>query len=215
MNKLAFAVVAFGAAYATASEATQQRLFLDVSDPAVHLTREGQPVRGSCLGAGSSGGVAPPRLPLRVTFRPFKEWDHRLGEPALFEVTLENVGETSITVPWLPSQSLADVPAARVLMARVGLVGADDQGGKFEFGGAYLEGTPDVAGSTITLHPRESATVRAAGRMRDIREGLGDIRTPLNRELKLTAEFQLTTEPCRWTAPIVSDAAVTVTIRPR
>jgi hypothetical protein len=210
---MAFLPIVLLLAMGTASQPEPQLHFLDLSDPSLQVSREGRPVRGACFGPGRSGGEAPTRLPLRVSLGRLKAGQYGLHERVSYDVTVENVGTTAITLPWLPSQSLADRPAERVLMASVALQAEDDNVGTLRFVPSKLEGAPDFPKSVIVLRPRDTATVRIEGEMADVGQGLAGARTPLNRELKMTAVLRLTTAPCRWAAPIVSTNAVAVTIR--
>jgi hypothetical protein len=210
--RMAFLPIVLLLAMGTASQPEPQRHFLDLSDRSLQVSREGRPVRGACFGPGRSGGDTPIPLPLRLSLN-LKSGDHRLDERVQYDVTIENVGTTAVTLPWLPSQGLADRPAERVLMASVALQTQDDEVGTLRFVPSKLEGAPEFPKSVIVLRPRDTATVRIEGEMADVGQGLAGARTPLNRELKMIAVLRLTTAPCRWAAPIVSSNAVAVTIR--
>lgn len=160
--------------------------------------------------AGFPGSAS--EVPLRVTVQGVPPGEYTVGEMLHYEVTVENVGASAVILPWLPQDSLADRPVRQLLMASIALEAADAAGKALTFAPGHLEGSPDVAASTILLQPRDRATIRLEGRMQTTLEAAGEL-TPVNRPLRLQAMVRVTTKPCYWSAPAASTNSVVVRLR--
>ena len=89
----------------------------------------------------------------------------------------------------------------------------DAEGREDYFGAAILSGAADIADSTVSLQPAETARIRIPA---TVSFG-GDERVRLDRSrnqpVTVRAQLMLTMAPCRWAEPVVSTNSVSVTFR--
>jgi hypothetical protein len=190
-------------------QSTPRQHRLDLATASLSVIRDPTTVRGPCF-AGHSGYKS--ELPVRVTFEGVTPGEYRVGEPFAYELMVENIGSAAIVLPWLPQDSLLDRPVEQLVMARIALEATDAAGKTLNFAPGHLEGSPEVPNSTITLQPRDRATIRIEGRMQTTLEPTGEL-TPTEYPLRLHAVLRATTKPCYWSEPAASINSVVVHLR--
>jgi hypothetical protein len=119
------------------------------------------PMTGSA--SGISSHARREQSPVRLSLDWLDRNTYHVGEPFVFHVTLENVGATSVTLPWEPDvqQVLrsSDEPLSEALLT----LDVDVQGGTLTVPIATLYGSSFSPGSTKVLRPGGRAEILAKG----------------------------------------------------
>ena len=104
-----------------------------------------------------------PVLPLRLSLTALDRGAYRLGDDAVYEVTIENVGAGIVRLPWTADNQpfRRTVTGARV--ATVSLVIDDPELATYVIALQAFYGADSVAGSVLDLQPGHKVRVRAGG----------------------------------------------------
>lgn len=161
------------------------------------------PVAGSGRGLGVSGGSGGKLLVVDVEVK-LVAFDHselRLGETAIYEVSLRNTGKRVVTLPWSkdPMDTIGSRSPAEARM-RVYLSMRDGAGRFHHVTGVTLFGSSAIEGTTVDLLPGETAVVRAAGPI--IVDG--DREHEIAGSVTIHGGFWLSPRPGFWAEPILS-----------
>lgn len=121
---------------------------------------------GSVSDVGGEGGTIQKREPLRVRLAAGPS-TNRLGADFVYDVTLENITEAPVRIPWEPDWRKVETgfehdPPPGYLCARVTLWAASELGEQL-VAEASLYGSNAAPGSLMTLRPGESVRIRAPG----------------------------------------------------
>jgi hypothetical protein len=117
---------------------------------------------------GSGGGsTREPIIPLIVELVKLNKSSYALGEDLIFEVTLTNITDGDVFIPWEPDWTKIEVgytqPPTGYLKAHI-LLEADSEWGMLDSINV-LYGSESVAGSIRQLSPGHSVRIRAPGRL--------------------------------------------------
>lgn len=128
---------------------------------------------------------------LRVHLNSLEPLELGGGDPVVYEMTIENVGRTSIRLPWSPTNEglRRTMPGAMVAVLSLAAAGTPDSPGDFPVLSQVLYGVQQVGESVITLGPGESAQVRAPGHW-TLQSQIRD-RVARDRRLRLVGTLRL------------------------
>lgn len=119
---------------------------------------------------------------LRLHLESIEPMDLAGGEPVVYQITIENVGRTSVQLPWSPTNEglKRTMPGSTVGVLSLAAAAMPNLPGDIPVVSQPLYGAPQVAESLITLEPGEYARVRVRGHwtlQAQIRERVGQDRT--------------------------------------
>jgi hypothetical protein len=153
-------VVAIVAICGTGLMAQTATKFLDLTRPD-EMAKMADVSSISVLGGGAATNESH-KIPLRLSLVEFDGDYYGQADPFVVTVMLENVGQTSVTIPWSGATSdLRNRPLEKTMRASLGLQLRDSQGQLRLGSGIVLMGAPEVAGSMLALKPGEKAMVKA------------------------------------------------------
>jgi len=117
-------------------------------------------IPGGIVGGVGHGQIAT-RQNLRVTLSSVAPQLQRAGDPFVYEVIVENIGQQSVGIPWSPEHRLFSrrMREAKVADVSLSTVAPNPQ----LIASVTLYGAEDVAGSLLNLAPGDRARIRAPG----------------------------------------------------
>ena len=153
-----------------------------------------------CRGRGT-GRIGPaPTLSLTITALDNREYS--MGSQIVADIRVKNIGKAPIVLPSVLSQDFgagfALPPYA--IEASLGIEGIDAQGRGHTLSGTVLRGSPSRFGTTESLDPGESLTMRFPGSI----VGVDGPAAPATGEAKLFATLILRDNECRDWQPVTS-----------
>lgn len=140
--------------------------FLDLTK----YSRPGQETRGEnqtasgTIEVGGGSGTRTPELPLKITLLSMDKNSYTLGDEAIFDVTLENIGQATIAIPWSPDSSIGspfqDDSPPNNRLAVISLIVGTNPSNQQRAAAYGLYGSEIVQGSLKKLQPGHKVRIR-------------------------------------------------------
>ncbi len=139
--------------------------FLDLT--AYESAEDRPPRTGGGLASSVGGADSLKSAPLKITLQALDKRNYHFGDQVTYEVTLENITTSVLTIPWSPDPSKVglDGPVNPPVYfeASLSLVAEDETAGPQFIDSHRIFGAPSVPGSLKIVRPREKVRIRAAG----------------------------------------------------
>jgi hypothetical protein len=171
--------------------------------------------QGYGISAGARGveGQRPPRLPAEVRLDWISRNDFILGGHVVSEVTIRNIGESVLTLPWSPERHPSPEAQSLERQLRIALSIMTSKNVPISVSVVGLFGSTDREGTLLQLQPGETATVRAPGWLTVPSSDLSRVLSSAPEPLEMRAIVNVSLTPGDWAEPLISENAVPITVR--
>ncbi len=138
---------------------------------------------------------------LKVTLLSLDRVDYETGDSVIYELLIENIGNSPVVLPWSPDHTLFTAGSVPAPLARAAIfLEVLDHAGSKQI--AWLEpsvlfGSEAVSGSLETLLPGETAWMRVPGFWRTSEREMRAVLSETNGDVKLAAVFDILQAPLR------------------
>lgn len=153
-----------------------------------------------CRGRGT--GRVGPAPSLSLTIAALDGSEYSMGGQFVVDLRVKNVGKERLVLPSVLSHEFGGgfaLPPYAV-EASLGIRGIDAEGREHTLSGTVLRGSPDRLGTTESLEPGESLTIRFPGWI----VGVDGPSAPVTGDAKLFASLILSDNECRTWQPVNS-----------
>ena len=176
---------------------------------------------GGDIAIAASNDTRIPRLPLKITLLKLDKRSYLMGDEAIYEVVIKNVGPKIILIPWCPDREEVK-PEEKTyppsyMDATLSLVITDKILGEQIIDGSSLYGSEHVPSSLKKILPGQAVRIRAPGHwLLTSDDSLHGILSRLPQMFAVRARFTLlmhTLSPSP--DPIVSNNSVSIELKKR